>query len=345
MPPNKPLKAIGEFGFLDRIRQTYGTKEANVIHGIGDDCAVLTSPEKGKLLWSMDTLLEGIHFRLDLIDFYLLGWKSLAVNLSDIAAMGGLPTQALISLAVQADINVEDLDLFYKGFADLGQKHAVQLVGGDMVHSTSDLMITVSVLGFIKEGTNPLYRNKAQPGDWIVVTGPLGQAAAGLDILLTQRQGQEPSIPQAIAGPLIKAHNQPCPAIEEGSFLASLPQVHSAIDLSDGLSQDLWQICRLSKVGGYIETSRLPLSSEIKKLAEYRHTSPTDWALFGGEDYHLLATIDAKAFEDIQAHYSERFKRPLYPIGRITEEEGIFLITNTGEKASIKPSGYDHFRI
>ncbi len=344
MLPDKPLKSLGEFGFIDHIRQTYGTQKADVIQGIGDDCAVLTYQEKGKLLWSMDTLLEGIHFRLDLIDFYLLGWKALAVNLSDIAAMGGIPTQALLSLGLQADIDVKALDLFFKGFSDLGQKHDVQLVGGDMVRSTSDIMITVSVLGLIKEGNHVLYRNKAQPGDWIVVTGPLGQAAAGLDILLTQAQEERSSIPQSIAGPLIQAHNQPCPAIEEGSFLASFPQVHAAIDLSDGLAQDLWQICRLSNVGGYIEKTRLPLSSEIKKLAKYRRIPAADWALFGGEDYHLLATIEAKAFEDIQARYSERFQRPLYPIGRITEEEGIFLITDSGERTPVKPAGYDHFQ-
>jgi len=340
----KLLKDLGEFGFLDHIQKAFPAKGRGVIQGIGDDCAVLTCPDDGHLLWTVDTLVEGVHFSREVLDFYAIGWKSLAVNLSDIAAMGGRPLQALLSLGLRGDTALKDLDAFYKGFSDLAREFEVDLVGGDVVQSPAASVITVTVLG-VSTGGRHLSRDQARPGDRIVVTGPLGESAAGLKILLDRLQGKAgKEVPASVAVPLIRAHRMPVPQVHEGVFLAACPEVHAAIDLSDGLAQDLWHVSRHSGAGACIEAAGLPLSPPTLELAKLLNLQAEDWALSGGEDYHLLATVAQDALEEVQKRFAERFHRPLYPIGRMTEDPGLWIEDRSGERSALKPSGYDHFR-
>ncbi len=342
MGQGRQLNRLGEFGFLDRIQQAYGGKGSGVVQGIGDDCAVLSPPQGENLLWTVDTLVEGVHFRPDLIENDSLGWKSLAVNLSDIAAMGGRPAHALLSLGLGADMDTIALDQFYKGFAAVAEEFAVELVGGDLVKSPLGLTITVTVLGFTNGG-RALCRSRAEPDDWIVVTGPLGEAAAGLNILLSGEQGKKDQLSEEIIATLVRSHCRPVPQVEEGILLSSFPQVHAAIDISDGLAQDLWHVCRMSNVGASVEQERLPISSPTLEAAECWGVSAEEWALYGGEDYQLLATVAAAGIEEVEGRFQERFHRPLSRIGRITREPGAWIETPSGQKVPLDTSGYDHF--
>ena len=344
MKKEKQLKHLGEFGFLEHIRNTFPARGTGVIKGIGDDCAVLESPEGERLLWTVDTLVEDVHFRMDLTDAYSLGWKSLAVNLSDIAAMGGQPLYALVSLGLRADSDLNDLEAFYRGFSDLAREHGVEIVGGDTVKSPSAHSITVSVLGRTRGG-RLLCRDNARSGDWIVVTGPLGQSAAGLSLLMAHEKNSPIQVPEPVTTPLVRAHRMPVPQVREGLFLAGYPQVHAAIDLSDGLVQDLWHVCRLSGVGACIQQARLPLSAPTCELEKTLGLSAEAWALSGGEDYQLLATVAADALEEIQSAFSEEFQKPLYPIGQAIPEQGVWLEKSSGERQFMEPGtgGYDHF--
>lgn len=337
------LKALGEFGFLDRLERSFSPGAQHVLRGMGDDCAVLTVPEGEKILWTVDTLVEAVHFRKDLTGMNDLGWKSLAVNLSDVAAMGGTPLHAVISLGVPPSMDLADLDAFYQGFSTLAGKHSVALVGGDTVRSPSGFLITVSVIG-TTVGGRFLCRDGAKPGDWIAVTGCPGDSAAGLSLLLDGigRAG-DAVVPESLA-PLIRAHNRPIPQVCEGCFLAAQEGVHAAIDLSDGLVQDLWHVCRKSGTGACVEQGRLPLSEGVRELADRRGGFPEDWVLFGGEDYHLLVCVDPGFFETVQARYEARFSRPLYPIGRVTREREMLLEAPGGRRNRLEPMGYDHFR-
>jgi len=337
------LKDLGEFGFLDRLKRSLPPGGPELIRGVGDDCAVFTVPEGEKLLWTVDTLVEGVHFRTDFTGMHDLGWKSLAVNLSDVAAMGGRPLHALLSLGVPEGVDLPQVDAFFEGLAALAREHSVSLVGGDTVRSPSGLLITLSVIG-ATEGGRFLARDGARPGDWIAVTGPIGDSAAGLSVLLERAAGTGGLPSGEFAESLIRAHNRPVPQVPEGVFLAQHAGVHAAIDLSDGLAQDLWHLCRNSGTGAQIEQGRLPLSDALRQWAAWKNKAPEDWALSGGEDYVLLVAVDAGAFEDLCGSYAARFGKPLYPLGRMTEEPGIRLESVDGVRRKLEPLGYDHFR-
>jgi thiamine-monophosphate kinase len=310
---------------------------------MGDDCAVLTVPEGEKILWTVDTLVEEVHFRMDLTDWHDLGWKSLAVNLSDVAAMGGRPLHAVLSLGFPAETDLKDLDDFYEGFSCLARNHSVSLVGGDTVRSPLGFLITVSVMG-ATAGGRFLTRDRAEPGDWLAVTGRLGDSAAGLDLLLDRAGGTGKSASDPAMDLLIQAHNRPRPQVPEGIFFAGQDGVNAAIDLSDGLAQDLGHLCSSSGVGACLEQELLPLSAGVRALAADRGTPPEEWALFGGEDYHLLVTVRADRFQDIRTRFESCFDRELFPIGRITREHGIVRVSAGGKRRALEPGGYDHFR-
>jgi len=337
------LKDLGEFGFLDRLQRSLPPGGPGVLRGVGDDCAVLAPPRGEKLLWTVDTLVEGVHFRMDFTGMFDLGWKSLAVNLSDVAAMGGRPLHAVLSLGLSEGMDLGDLDAFYEGLGLLAREHAVNLVGGDMVRSPAGFLVTVAVIG-APTGGRFLARDGARPGDRIAITGCPGDAAAGLSALLDPAIWAGRSASGGFLERLIRAHNRPVPQVREGAFLAEQDGVHAAIDLSDGLAQDLGHVCRRSGTGAVIDRDRLPLSDAIREMAASTAKAPEDWALHGGEDYLLLVAVDADRFEDLRARFESRFRKPLHAIGRFTPEPGILLESVDGSRRRLEPRGYDHFR-
>ena len=236
------ISALGEFGLIRHIQKLFSRKAASTLIGIGDDAAALRLSPASVLLATTDMLLEDVHFDLSFADFYTLGWKSAAVNLSDIAAMGGIPRFCLVSLGIPPAIAVERITEFYKGFHALTRAHKASLVGGDTCLSRKGLVISITVLGEI-EKTAVITRSGARPEDRVFVTGPLGDSAAGLEILKKRGKGQGAGGRERAENKLIQKHLRPVPRITEGRKLALSGCANAMIDISDGLSSDLAHIC------------------------------------------------------------------------------------------------------
>jgi len=331
------LGEIGEFGLIDYIKRECITSLTGVVKGIGDDCAVF-GPYSGRvLLFTADMLVEDIHFLRDAITPYQLGRKAIAVNLSDIAAMGGKPLYCLISLAIPVEMNVELIQDLYKGMKDICAHYKADIVGGDTVASTDRLIINVSLIGDAKED-EVIYRSGARPGDKIYLTGNVGDSSVGLKILKN-----EISPPSSMNSYFLKAHNEPDPLIETGRIIATSRLASSMIDLSDGLLSDLRHICKESGVGAMLFRGKIPLSSELKRLASHVNLDPLDLALSGGEDYLLLLTVPQAKGRDLEELFKDKGASPLSLIGEITEEEGIRMVADDGAVEEAGPKGFDHF--
>lgn len=316
---------LGEFGLIDKIAELVGSPKGRVISGIGDDAAVWIG-ERCLQLATTDSLVEGVHFLCSQITWEELGWKALAVNLSDIAAMGGNPRYALITFGLPKDMEVEDVISIYKGLLEIARIYDVAIVGGDFVFSPQ-LIITITVLGDL-DGEVYLSRSEAYPGDQIGITGYLGSSAGGLEML---RRGL--NLEKEIASFLRQAHFRPLPKINEGKILLRY-KVKAAIDISDGLISDLGHICRLSKVGAKVRIDRIPVHPYLKEVFG---EEALGFALCGGEDYELLFTAPQGVMEELRRELSFTI------IGEIVEGQGIELLDEEGKSFHWKKRGWDHF--
>ncbi len=328
---------IGEFGFIESVRKQCRTSPKNVIKGIGDDCAVFRANPNRVFLFTTDMLVEDVHFLMDKITPYQLGWKAVAVNLSDIAAMGGIPLHALISIGIPVKTEVELIKDLYRGMNDICSHYNVNVLGGDTVASKDKLIINVSLLGDGEEHS-VLYRHGASQGDKICLTGNVGDSSTGLKILKN-----EILVTGDRRKHFIKAHNEPWPLIETGRIIANSQLATTMIDLSDGLLSDLGHICEESKVGASIFKEQIPISKELRLLSSRGNFNPLESALSGGEDYILLFTVPEKNIHAIKQLSREKVIWPLFMIGEITKEEGIRLIDRNGKSTFIRPKGFDHF--
>ncbi len=331
------LKDIGEFGFIDRIGEGCLVRRRDVVQAIGDDAAAFRTPDGEVTLLTADMLVERVHFLLNKTTGFQLGYKALAVNLSDIAAMGGAAREAFVSIAVPEDCPLEFLDDLYEGMRALAEKYDVNILGGDTTGSRADLVINISVTGSIPED-QILLRSGARPGDSIFVTGCLGDSKAGLHLILNDIEADSPEL-QA----LITAHNLPEPHLREGRFLARADGVHAAIDVSDGLSSDLGHILKRSGVGARIYEERLPITDPLKHFCERFGFNSAEYAVSGGEDYVLLGTVSSDRSKETARQFLSRFKRPLFLIGEITESKGMVMARLNGQEETIRPSSWEHF--
>ena len=323
------IDEIGEFGLIGRIAAAFRPLIPTGWEGIGDDCAVIPWSDDRSVVVTTDLLIENVHFLRDRISAYDLGYKVLAVNLSDIAAMGATPAATFLSLGLPADgVGVEWCDRFFEGYRSFG----VPLLGGDTTASPQGIVVNVTVLG-IAENDRIKRRNGAEAGDLIVVTGPLGDSAAGLQALLAGL----PNTPEIAA--LIEAHHRPRPHLAEGEWLGREADVHALMDVSDGVASDLGHILRASGVGAEIDTASLPVSDRLRKTATEQGWKPLKLALTGGEDYVLLGTVAPARFEELQARFTARFGRPLAVIGRCVA--GPAEIRYDGKPLDF--SGFKHF--
>jgi thiamine-monophosphate kinase len=297
---------------------------------------VLETDGDSLLLVTMDTLIEGIHFTAETLPPEALGWKALAVNVSDIAAVGGTPHTAFLSIGIKPETEVSFLESFMAGFESMAAKTDVVLAGGDTVESPSGAVITVTLLG---EGIpeHLVYRSGAKAGDDIWVTGPLGNAAAGLFILLNKDSSE-------LAGyeSLIAALQRPMPRLEIGKALGLSGLVHAMIDISDGVAKDLRHICEESGTGAVLEAASLPLSDQLEGLASLTNKDPMEWALRGGEDYELLFTAPPTNKDEILSLTTKVLGSPAVKMGTIDQNEGIRLVTEEGIQI-LRPGGYTHF--
>jgi thiamine-monophosphate kinase len=260
-----------------------------------------------------------------------LGYKSIAVNLSDIAAMGGTPKYVFISMAMPANTNYAWLNKYLHAVKSILEKYNVLLLGGDTTGSKHDLMISVTVVGEAHP-KKIKYRSGAKLGDIVCVTRNLGDSAAGLFCIKYKINSKT----------LIKSHYRPTPEIDAGLFLAKLHGVHSMIDVSDGINSDLQRIMDSSHCGVAIDLKSLPISRELTKLAKQRKFSALEVAAIGGEDYCLLTTVASPAFKTIAAQFQDKFNRPLIPIGRITDGNKLKYFSQ-GKPVSLKMRGFSHF--
>jgi thiamine-monophosphate kinase len=342
-PPEGGLGELGERGLIRRIRtRAAGGSAADVTVGIGDDTAVLAVPPGHTLLATTDLLIEGIHFRRVSAAPSDIGWKALAVNLSDIAAMGGIPRWALVALAVPADTPVEAVDGFYAGMAEAATPHGVIIVGGDTSTSPAGWMVNVTLLG-IHSGA-PRLRSSARPGDAVAVTGVLGASAAGLHAL---EMGLDRARAAGVAGARLAeitgAHLRPRARVPEGRWLGQAPGVHAMMDCSDGLATDLGHICRESGLGARVPLDRVPVAPAARDAAGALGADAREWAVSGGEDYELLLTCDPAAADGLIAGLAEATGTALTVIGRMDGPAGeLVFLDATGAPVSVR-AGFEHF--
>lgn len=329
---------FGEIELIARLAQIFGVAPPEVILGIADDCAALDLGGSDYLLWTVDTLVEGVHFDLAYMSLGQLGRKSLAVNLSDIAAMGGKPAYTLLSLGWPPDRDLAGALEFGEGLAACARDYQVAVIGGDTVSSPPGVTIAVTVLGKVPKSAL-LQRSGAKPGDLVYVTGILGEAAAGLE-LLRQNLDLDPDLRE----PLVKAHLDPQPQVAAGGLLAREGLATAGIDLSDGVATDLMHICRLSGVGARLAAEEIPLSPGVRAVAHMVGKDPLDLALQGGEDFQLLFTSSPEQASRVPDFFRRAGLAVPRRIGEISPGKEVVLIAENKEKI-ISGGGYNHFRL
>lgn len=330
------LKDIGEFGFIKRFANKFDRFIKQDELGIGDDCAVIPINEFDNYVITTDLLNEDIHFLKDRISPEELGYKSLAVNLSDLAAMGADPKFSFLSIGIPSHISVEYLDAFMNGFYKLSEKYKMPLMGGDTTKSADKLIINVAVIGQCKKAEMHL-RSMAKAGDLICVTGFLGDSAGGLNVIFNDLELSPEN------KHLVHKHHIPEPRIREGMWLAKQKSVHAMIDISDGIASDLTHILDASNKSATIHTEKIPISEALHKAATKNKWNPVELASSGGEDYELLFTVEAKDMDRLKTEYASQFSEPISVIGEIKEgQTGINWLKNGVEITNTK-NGFNHF--
>jgi thiamine-monophosphate kinase len=332
------IDPLSETALIAALAEEFGPAPSKVVLGIGDDCAALALNGSDYLLWTIDTLVEGVHFDLAYTSLSQLGWKSLAVNLSDIAAMGGAPRHALLSLGWPPDRDRRLALTFAAGLAQAAREYGVAVIGGDTVASPEGLIITIALTGQVP-ATQMLRRSGAQVGDRIYVTGPLGEAAAGLEIL---RQGL--ALSPDLQEPLSTAHLSPRPHLRAGRLLAQEGLATALIDTSDGVATDLYHICRASGVGARLQAAAVPISPRVQTVAPALGRDPLTLALTGGEDYLLLFTTPPATAPHLPQSFSKAGLPAPLPLGHIEAGNRVILQTPGGD-VDISGKGYDHFSL
>jgi len=333
---------IGEFGLISRIAGMLPPHPPGVLVGIGDDVAVLEVSPGGVLLATCDIQVEDVHFRRAWITPYQLGRKVVAINVSDIAAMGGSPAWALVSLALPRDTRVEFVDELYRGMHEEISRAGGAIVGGNVSTIHSRVVIDLFLMGRA-DPEKVIRREGARVGDRILVTGTLGDSRAGLELI----QRPDLKVDSAHARRVLDRHRTPSPRWREGKCLASSGRVHAMVDVSDGVLSDVGHICRASAVGAEIRLSDLPVSDPCREVARAAGKHWEDWALTGGEDYELLFGVAEDQADEVARLVEEETGTPCRCIGRfIPRDEGIF-VSAPGKalKKDLSGSrGWDHFR-
>lgn len=328
----------GEFGWIARMQAAHaGVSGKGLAVPIGDDAAVLDVPQGQQVVVTTDMLVERIHFRRDWSDAYSIGWKTAAVNLSDLAAMGAKPTYAFLSLAFTTNETVENLDRLYDGFADCLHRYGAKLAGGDTNASKEDLVLSATLLGTVAHG-QALTRSGARLGDLLLVTGTLGNSAMGL-ALLSQHDVVRA---EKISKEMVSIHRRPQPRIIAAQAAAATGKVRAAMDISDGLAGDLKKLCAASGVGARVETSRLPISDEMRHAAIKMGKDPVTVALEGGEDYELLLVVSPADLDTVTSAI-EGAGTAVCVVGEVLKNGMRVIAPNGQDELPNATSGWDHF--
>ncbi|MBE2290379.1 MAG: thiamine-phosphate kinase [Chitinophagaceae bacterium] len=335
------VASLGEFGLIDHLTRNNETRNAGTIVSVGDDAAVIDQFGRQSVI-TTDLLVEGIHFDLMYTPLKHLGYKAVVVNLSDLYAMMATPTQITVSIAISNKISVEALEEFYEGIYAACEKYNVDLIGGDTTSSKSGFVISITAIGEVAPDKY-VKRSGAQKGDLICVTGDLGAAYLGLQLLEREKKiflenpGVQPDLQQQtyLIGRILKPEPQ-AEVVEWLNEKGIMPT--SMIDVSDGLSSELLHICKSSEVGCVIYEDKIPVHDDARNIAMQFGVSVTTCALSGGEDYELLFTVRQEDYETISRNVN------ISVIGYVTEkEEGASLITKSGNKHQITAQGWNAF--
>lgn len=333
---------LGEFPLIARLTQGR-TMPADVAIDIGDDTSVLNVPASAQLIATCDAQVEGQHFLLTVATPEDVGAKSLAVNLSDVAAMGAVPRWALVSLLIPPSLEVSVLDGIYAGMRELAARWDVGLVGGNVSSTTGPLTIDVTLLGVCPRG-RAITRAGGHPGDTVVVAGTLGAAAAGLLALVT-----EPGVvcPEDAITRARLALVRPMPLVAEGQALAATGVVTAMLDVSDGLTADLAHLCERSGVGAELDADAIPVDPAALAIARAYGRDPLDFALAGGEDYALVCAVRPDGVERVLASV-RALGTPAHAVGHLIEipagETALRLRARDGHVRPLAPRGWDHLR-
>lgn len=341
-PARTPLESLGEFGLIKHLTQNFTPKNKSTQLGVGDDAAAFEYGSNQGLV-STDLLLEGIHFDLSYVPLKHLGYKSVVVNLSDIYAMGGIPTQITVSIGVSNRFPVEALEELYEGIHLACSKYGVDLVGGDTSSSKQGLVISVTALGNCKASA-VVPRSGAQKGDLLLVSGDLGAAYMGLQVLEREKAVFEvnPQNQPDLSDYTYCVGRQLKPEARKDviELLQELDiQPTSMIDISDGLSSEIIHLTQASQLGCAIYEDKLPMDPEMLKLCDEFKIPNTTAALEGGEDYELLFSIRPEDFSKVKDHPY------LTPIGHFkAKEDGVHLITGLGQQVELSAQGWKNFK-
>ena len=344
------IASLGEFGLIDRLTEDIKPKNESTKYGVGDDCAVLHYPDS-EVLVTTDMLMEGVHFDLTYIDLQHLGWKSAMVNISDIFAMNATPRQMTVSLALSKRFTVEDMEQFYSGLRMACDKWGIDIVGGDTTSSFTGLAISITCIGEARK-EDIIYRNGAKETDLICVSGDLGAAYMGLQLLEREKSVYYQMVDEA------KKNGKPVPDFQpdfagkeyllqrqlkteaRGDIIQRLREAGirptAMMDISDGLSSELMHICKQSKVGCRIFEKQIPIDYQTAVMAEELNMNVTTCALNGGEDYELLFTVPIGDHEKIQDMEDVKL------IGHITNQSlGHILVTRDDQEFELKAQGWN----
>ncbi|OOG78104.1 thiamine-phosphate kinase [Algoriphagus sp. A40] len=335
------IRELGEFGLIDHLNEKVILKNASSLKGIGDDAAVIEAGDHVKVV-TTDLLLEGVHFDLSYAPLTHVGFKAVAVNVSDIAAMNAIPKQITVSIALSNRFSVEAVDDLYAGINAACEHYGVDLVGGDTTASRGGLVISITAIGEAQKD-QITYRSGAKVNDILCVTGDLGSALIGLQILEREKQvylanpDMKPELSKydVVTGRQLKPDAR-MDIIHELREMGVVPTC--MMDVSDGLASEIFHICKASGVGATIYEDKLPIDKQTFDTAVELNLDPITCVLNGGEDYELLFTIDQKDFAKLEKHPDIHF------IGHMTKaEEGKFLVTKSGTAVQLKAQGWKHF--
>ena len=341
-PKRTEIGALGEFGLIDKINKSVILQHSSTLTGIGDDAAVVDCGLDHKKLISTDMLLEGVHFDLGYMPLAHLGYKAVTVNVSDIAAMNGIPKQMTISLGLSNRMSVEAVEELYEGIHAASKDYQIDIVGGDTSSSRSGLVISITLIGE-SAPDNIVYRNGAKEGDILCLSGDIGGAYMGLQILEREKEvfNADPDMqPQLDKYPYIvgrqlrpKARMDMIYELRDLDILST-----SMIDISDGLASEIFHLCEQSQRGACIYEDKLPIEKQTFETAAEFSIDPNTAALNGGEDYELLFTIDQKDFEKIKNHDD------ITTIGYIHAPDlGKVMVTNSKNTVELTAQGWIHF--
>jgi thiamine-monophosphate kinase len=336
------IEELGEFALIDQLTNQFENRNPNTIFGIGDDAAVIALSETESLLLSTDSLVEGVHFNLMYMPLKHLGYKAVAVNVSDICAMNGIPEQITVSIAVSSKFSLEALEELYEGIKLACEHYKIDLIGGDTTSSQAGLMINIAVVGRAQKD-KITYRSGAKEYDLLVVTGDLGAAYMGLQLLEREKEvfQANPNIQPDLDGNdyIIERQLKPEARVDIIDYLKELDVVPtSMIDISDGLASEILHICKASKVGCYLYDEKIPIDAKTSMTAIDFNLDPSTCALNGGEDYELLFTVKQEDFERVNSNPNMTI------IGHITDEkDGIYFIDRSGSAITLKAQGWKHF--